>query len=172
MKPRNFPEDTPKAHFFGSALYQHVVNVNFHDVADVTGEDFVDEPLVCCPRVLQTERHDIIAVQPFVCYECGMFAVGRVHEYLIIAGVGIHKAQQLVAGSGIHELVYPWQREAVLRAGFVEIGIVLAHSPPSCGLSYHDGICQPYRICCLPDEADGLEFFDLLAHRFVPFGIV
>ena len=47
----------------------------------------------------------------------------------MIAGVTVKKGEQLVAGGGVYNLVYPRQTEGVFRAVFVKISIINTHSP-------------------------------------------
>jgi hypothetical protein len=76
IKPRNLPEDTPKAHFAGlsfirfflrilkgllqvanmiygqQTLDKNIVDINFHVSSDLLSEHLVHQPLECCARVL------------------------------------------------------------------------------------------------------------------------
>ncbi|CAL2237870.1 unnamed protein product [Prunus armeniaca] len=78
---------------------QHIVYVDFHGYADLLLENFVHEPLVGCSGVLQPKGHDLVAVGPSLDDERGLHLVIIVHHNLIIAGVSIHEAEQLIAGS-------------------------------------------------------------------------
>ena len=48
---------------------------------------------------------------------------------LVIAEVIVKEGEQFAAGGGVYNLVYPRQTERVLRAVFVEISVINAHSP-------------------------------------------
>ena len=48
------------------ALHQHVVYVDFHVPSYLALEHFVHKPLVRCPCILQTERHDLVAIQVLI----------------------------------------------------------------------------------------------------------
>ncbi|CAL2225167.1 unnamed protein product [Prunus armeniaca] len=113
------------------ALYQHIVNIDFHSTVNMLSENSVAKPLIRCPYIPQAERHDIIAIQSSVRDKCRIFAVGRVHEYLIVSRICIHEVEKLMTGSGVYELVDSGQRKAILQTCLVRIGIVLAHSPPT-----------------------------------------
>ena len=52
-----------------------------------------------------------------------------VHADLVVAGEGIHKTEEFMAGSGIHDEVDLRQRETVLWACFVDVSEVDAKSP-------------------------------------------
>ncbi|CAL2276300.1 unnamed protein product [Prunus armeniaca] len=64
------------------------------------------------------------------------------------------------------------QREAVLWAGFVQIGVVLAHSPSALCPQNNYRVGQTYWVRGLPDEAYGHELVNFVLHGFVSFGIV
>ncbi|KAI5321605.1 hypothetical protein L3X38_030676 [Prunus dulcis] len=106
---------------------QHVVYLDFHGFADLLIENFIHEPLVGCSDVLQPKGHYLVAVSPSLDDEKGLRLVILVHQDLIIAGVGVHEAEQLIAGSCIHKLVDSPQLEVILRACFV--GVIDANSP-------------------------------------------
>ena len=46
----------------------------------------------------------------------------------MIAGVTVKEGEQFVVGGGVYNLIYPRQTEGVLRAVFVEISVINAHS--------------------------------------------
>ncbi|CAL9025497.1 unnamed protein product, partial [Prunus brigantina] len=83
-------------------LDQHVVHVDFHSFADLLLEDFIHEPLVGCSGVLQPKGHDLVVVGPPLDDERGFRLVILMHQDLVMAGVGIHEVEQLIARSGIH----------------------------------------------------------------------
>jgi hypothetical protein len=35
---------------------------------------------------------------------------------------GIQEAKEVTAGGGVDDLIYPWERVRILRAGFVDTG--------------------------------------------------
>ena len=47
----------------------------------------------------------------------------------MIARVTVEEGEELAAGGGVYNFVYPMQTEGVFRAVFVEIGVINAHSP-------------------------------------------
>uniref|UniRef100_A0A0D3CG99 Uncharacterized protein n=1 Tax=Brassica oleracea var. oleracea TaxID=109376 RepID=A0A0D3CG99_BRAOL len=79
-------------------LNQHVVDVHFHSDAQLICEHLVYKSLVGCSGVLQTERHDLIAVRSLICDEGCLLAIIRVHHYLIVSREGVHEGQHLVSG--------------------------------------------------------------------------
>ncbi|PRQ49724.1 hypothetical protein RchiOBHm_Chr2g0125101 [Rosa chinensis] len=68
-------------------------------------EHGVHQPLISCTGVLQTKRHDIVAVEAFVGGEGGAFLVAGVHFDLIVSGEGIHHAEEFVSGGCIDQLI-------------------------------------------------------------------
>ncbi|CAL9000815.1 unnamed protein product, partial [Prunus brigantina] len=81
---------------------QHVVHIDLHSFADLLLDDFIHEPLIGCSNVLQPKGHDLVAVGPSLDDERSFRLVILVHQDLVIAGVGVHEAEQLIARSGIH----------------------------------------------------------------------
>ena len=52
-----------------------------------------------------------------------------VYTDLVVAGEGVHKIEEFMAGCGIYDEVDPWQRETVLWACSVDVSEVDAESP-------------------------------------------
>ncbi|CAL9019504.1 unnamed protein product [Prunus brigantina] len=101
-----------------------------------------------------------------------MFAIGRVHEDLVVSRIGVHETEQLVTDSCIHKLVYPRQRKTVLWTSLVQVGIVLTHSPSAIALPNHDRVRKPDRVRGFPDKADGFKLVNFGTHGLVLFGII
>ena len=57
----------------------------------------VDHLLEGGSGVLQTECHHLVAVNPSVCDGSGLVFIWSVHLDLVVARVGVHEAEQLVA---------------------------------------------------------------------------
>ena len=129
----------------------------------------VHQPLVGGSCVLESKRHHPITIGPLRCDERGLFLVVWVHTDLVVAEKGVHKTEEFVACCGIHDEVYPQQREAVLWARFVYVSEVDAESPLAiCFFDEHD-VSQPVRVLHLPDRSCLEEFADLLVDGFLPF---
>ena len=47
-----------------STLDEHIVHIYFHIPLNLSVEHMVYQSLVCGPRILQTERHDLVAIEP------------------------------------------------------------------------------------------------------------
>ena len=92
-------------------------------------EAHLNSPLISCPGVLESEGHSGVAVctegRDERCLDLVLFLEGD----LVIAGVIVEEGEQFAAGGGVYNLVYPKQTKGVLRAVFVKIGVINAHSP-------------------------------------------
>ena len=51
---------------------------------------------------LQPKRHHLIAIRPLSNHEGGFLLVAGVHPDLIVARESVHKAEELMASSGVH----------------------------------------------------------------------
>ena len=76
------------------------------------------------------------------------------HLDLIIAGIGVYKAKELVFCRSLYQLVDPRERITILQAGFVEIFKVDADSPLLVLILHEDGIGEPVRVERFSDEAN------------------
>ena len=143
MKSRNFPEETPKAHLDGFQLHtvlsecierllkivqmvlffftldEHIVHIYFHVLLNLFAEHLVYQSLVRGPRILQTERHDPVAVELLTGDEGSLLLILFCHLYLVVPKKGVHKGKKLVPGCRVHKLVNPGQREAVFQASVI-----------------------------------------------------
>ena len=134
------------------AFDQQVIDVRLHVAADLVPEDFVHQALVGGTSVLQPEWHDPIAIQAMFGDEGGVFFIFRSHTNLVVAGEGVHEAEQLVSRCCIDESVDLWQREAVFGTGFIEVGEVNADPPLTIGLLHYYNIRSPLGIMGFPNE--------------------
>ena len=76
------------------------------------------------PGILESERHDGIAVRTKRHVERRLDLVVFLEGYLVIAGVTIEEGEQFVASGGVYNLVYSRQTEGVFRAVFVKIRVI------------------------------------------------
>ena len=95
--------------------------------------------------------------------------VAGVHSDMIIARESIHKAEELVASSGVHYEVDLGQGKAIFRASPVNIGKVNAESPFSFCLLNENHISQPVGIIYFSDSSGLEEFVDLFIDRLLLF---
>ena len=133
-------------------LNEHIVHIYFYVPPNLLAEHLVYQSLECGSCVLQIERHDSVAIEPLAGDEGGILLIFFCHLYLVISREGVHKGKKLVPGRQVHKLVNLGQREAILRAGVIQIREVDAHSPFPVCLFYHDNVGQPFRIVDFPDS--------------------
>jgi len=69
-----------------------------------------------------------------------------VHLDLIITGVGVHEAEELVARCRFYQLIDPWKGINILWASFIEIDKVDADSPLTILLLHENGIREPVGV--------------------------
>jgi hypothetical protein len=61
----------------------------------------------------------------------------------MIAREGIQEAKEVVAGGGLDNLIYPWERIRILGTGFIETCEVHAEAPTSVSLLDNHRISNP-----------------------------
>ena len=71
----------------------------------------------------------------------------------------VQKTKELAAGSGVHDLVDPWEGIGVLRAGLVEVGEVDVVAAFSGVLGDDHTIGEPSGMNDFLDDAGFLQFF-------------
>ena len=113
----------------GLGLDNHIIDVSFNIVAYLLIETHLDGPLVGRLGVLEFEGHGGIAVCTERRDERCLDLVFFLERDLVIVGVTVKEGEQFVAGGTVYNLVYPRQTEGVLRAVFVKISVINAHSP-------------------------------------------
>ena len=134
-------------------LNKHVIHLYFDVSQDLFAEHLVYQPLVGYSSIFQPEGHHLVVVEPLDYDESSFLLVFLRHFYLIVPRECVHKSQELVPCCGIHQLVYPQQREAILWAGLVQICEVHTHPPFPICLLYKDDVGQPVRVVDLVDKA-------------------
>jgi hypothetical protein len=90
---------------------------------------------------------------------------------MMVPGVGIEKAEGFAPCCRIHNLIYAWQRKRILRARFVETGVVDTPSPFAALFLQQHRVGQPLGVVYLPDEARCKELLDLLPYEFAPITV-
>ena len=76
---------------FVKGFYEHVIDVHFHSLSELFGEHSIDKSLVSSTRILETERHYLVAIRSTVGDECGLLAIVGIHHDLIVPGEGVHE---------------------------------------------------------------------------------
>ena len=92
---------------FFFTLDEHIVHIYFHVPPNLFAEHLVYQSLVRGPCVLQTERHDPVAVKPLVGDEGSLLLILFCHLYLVVSRKGVHKGKKLVPSYGVHKLINP-----------------------------------------------------------------
>ena len=149
-------------------FYQHAIYVQFHGRFYLLLEHPVHQPLIGSSCILEPKRHHSITICSLPCEEQGFFLVIWVHVDLVVAGEGIHKTEEFMAGCGVYDEVDLRQRDTVLWACSVDVSEVDAESPLAvCFFDKYD-VGQPFRIFHLSDCSRLKEFAELLVDRFLP----
>ena len=150
-------------------FYQHVIYLHLHGCSYLLLEHPVHQPLIGSSCVLEPKRHHTITISSLHCDKRGLFLLVWVHTDLLVAGEGVHKIEEFMAGCGIYDEVDLRQRETVLWACSVDVSEVDAESPLAiCFFDKYD-VGQPFRIFYLSDCSRLEEFADLLVDHFLSF---
>ena len=86
-------------------LEKHVVHIYFYVPPNLLAEHLVYQSLVHGSRILQTGRHDPVAVETLAGDEGDLLLILLCHLYLVVSGEGVHKGKKLVPGCRVHKLV-------------------------------------------------------------------
>ena len=113
----------------GLGLDDHIINVSFDVADDLLIEAHLDGPLVGHLGVLESKGHGGIAICTKRRDERHFDLVVIFERYLVIDGLTVEEGEELTAGGGVYNLIYPRQTKGVFRAVFVEISVINAHSP-------------------------------------------
>ena len=87
------------------AFDEHIINIHLHVSPDLFLEHLVHQPLIGGPCVLESKRHDPIAVKPLVGDKGSFFLIFFSHLYLVIFGKCVHECEKLMSGGGVYQLV-------------------------------------------------------------------
>lgn len=93
-----------------------------------------------CARILEPKRHDSVPVDSVWCYERHFLHIVGIHHNLVIAAVGIKKAQPSMSSRGFHQLVDLWQGKPVFGTGVIQVDVVNANPLLFVLFLHHDGI--------------------------------
>jgi hypothetical protein len=135
-------------------LDDHVIHVGFDVLVELPLEAGLDSSLIGGASVLQPEGHGRVAVRAKRGDERGLLLVFFLDSDLVVPGVAVEEAEQVVALRGVDDLINLRQPKGVLGAVLVEIGVVDAHPPfVRVLLGDEDGVGKPLRIEDFSDEA-------------------
>jgi hypothetical protein len=134
-------------------------STDFDVLVELLLEAGLDSSLVGGACVLQPERHRCVAVGAEWGDERGLLLGFFLDGDLVVPRVAVEEAEEVAAYRGVDNLINPRQRERVLAAVLVKVGVVDAHPPlVRVLLADEDGIGEPFRMEDFPDEA-GRELF-------------
>ena len=85
----------------------------------------------------------------------------------MVSREGVQEGEHPLPSSGIHNLIYPWQRETVFWACIIEVGVIDAHPPFAFLFGYHFYICQPIRVLHFPDESGFQQLVNLIPENLL-----
>src|SRR4051812_31076082 len=133
----------------------------------ISAELRVSAPLNCAlvsgTSVLQTKRHGDITIIPKGGYKCSLYLILNNKFYLVIAGCGIQKGQELVVGRRINQLINTGQSKRIFGARLVQESVIDTHAPSLVLLHYEDWVRQPLGVKHFHDETCSLQLGDLFA---------
>lgn len=81
----------------------------------------VHKSLISCTRILQAKRHYLVAIYFPLGQEGCLLLIVWMHQCLIIPKVGIQEAHKLMSNRCIHQHVYHWKRETIVRTCLFKI---------------------------------------------------
>ena len=81
---------------FFFTLDEHIVHIYFHVPPNLFAEHLVYQSLVCGPCILQTERHDRVAIKPLAGDEGRLLLILFCRLYLVVSGESVYKGKKLV----------------------------------------------------------------------------
>jgi hypothetical protein len=114
-------------------------------------------PLICSPRVLQSERQFYIAKIVERSDERGGRLVCPSEGYLVITSVGIQETYEFAPGREVYNFVNTGKGKWIFRTSLVHACVVNAHPPLPILLWYKHQICYPDRVLDILNEASSQE---------------
>ena len=76
-----------------SAFHQHIIHINLDISSNLMCKHFVHEPLIRCSRVLETERHHLIAGEALTGDEQSFLLISFIQFDPVVTKKCIHEAQ-------------------------------------------------------------------------------
>ena len=68
------------------ALYDNVVNVDFHSSTDQRLENFCHQPLGGSTSIIESERHEFVIIQPLQCNKGCILLIRLEHRDFMVSG--------------------------------------------------------------------------------------
>ena len=83
--------------------------------------------------------------------------------------VGIQKAEELVSGRSVYQLIDARQREVILGRRFVEVLVIHTYAPFTSGFAYEDYVGDPSWVLGFPEEPNCSAFDDVISDHGLSF---
>ena len=123
------------------ALYNNVINVDFHSLVDQGLEYFFHQSLVGNVSILESKWYDSITIQPLWCDKSCFLLIWLEFEYLVVSEKGIQKREHPMPNSGVNYLIYSRQRKAILWACVIQVCLINVDSSHSIFLLNYHHVC-------------------------------
>jgi hypothetical protein len=136
---------------FTPCLHHQIIDVYLKVTADLPTETLLHAPLVSGPDVSEAEGHFHIAKTPIRSDKRCCLLVRLFQGYFVVPEVGVEEVEEYATRG--RDLIDPGERERILRASFVEAGVVDTHPPLAVLLPNHYGVSNPYGMLHLPNES-------------------
>src|ERR1051325_3759201 len=102
--------------------------------------------LISGARVLQSERHNLVAESAPLCSKSSLLHVFRSYFDLILTGETIHEGENLMLSGVVNQNINVREWKIVFRARFVQISVIHTHPYFAILLRYGYYVCNPLRI--------------------------
>src|ERR1044072_3387867 len=102
--------------------------------------------LISGARVLQSERHNLVAESTPLCNESSLLHVFRSHFDLIVIEETIHEGENFVLSSVVNQDINMRKWKIVFRTRSVQISVIHTHSYFAILLRYGYYVCNPLWI--------------------------
>ena len=100
----------------------------------------------------EPDGHHILAIDSPTSGESSLVFVWWGHLDVVVPGVGVHEVEKFVPRCCFHQLIDPWEGEAILWACFIKVSEVDADPLFAILLLHEDGIGEQVGIVGLSDE--------------------
>lgn len=102
--------------------------------------------------ILEPKCHYLETIKTSISDKRGIFLIWSIHGDLVVLGVRVQEAEQLVSSGGIGHLVYPGNGKAILRADLIEVYEIYVYPPIPVVFLYEDWVRNPMEIFSLVYE--------------------
>ncbi|PKI59727.1 hypothetical protein CRG98_019903 [Punica granatum] len=134
-------------------LGNHVVDVDLYFFMHHVMKECDHCPLIGCPGVFETERHDLIVECAPHCNERCFDLILLSHLNLIVSRKVVHEGELRVTCCAVHQDISMEQREIVLITGPIKVSIVDADSEFAVLLFHWHDISYPFRTIAHLEES-------------------